>query len=147
MGARLILRGFEELRAALRELPATLSEEASHIITNEATDAANLIIAEYNSHRDTGDLADHVSVKIVQSQFGTSATVKSAGKIAWLFDNGSQARHYVTARGGEHATGQMWGKTPPRTPLSTTMMDHRREMFELLRALLEREGLTVKGIP
>lgn len=146
MGAGWTWSGLDELKQALRELPAVLSADASTIIERRATESAETVRAAYLAHRDTGDLADHVTVKTVRTQFGTASTVKSSGKIAWLFDNGSQARHYVTAHGATHPTGAMWGKTPAPHTFVNTMSAGRREMYGELAELLRREGLVVREI-
>lgn len=146
MPVRFVWTGLDELKAALRALPETLSAEASTIVIDQANTIAARVVDVYEAHRDTGDLADHVSVvKVTRGRYGVGATVKSAGKIAWLFDNGSQARHYVTASGADHSTGAMWGKTPAPHTFVGNMITGRREMWESIAELLKREGLAVSG--
>jgi hypothetical protein len=146
MPVRFVWTGLDELKAALRALPDTLRSEASTIVLDEANTIAARVTDVYAAHRDTGDLADHVSVvKVTRGPYGVGATVKSSGKISWLFDNGSQARHYVTASGADHATGQMWGKTTPPHTFVSNMQTGRREMWAQIAELLKREGLVVSG--
>lgn len=136
--------GLEEFKQQLRAMPAELTGEASGIVTGEAEGAAAEIRAVYEAHARSGDLASHVFVSAVsKGQFGAGAVVKSTGKHAWLFDNGSQARHRVSGA----STGTMWGQTPT-PPLHTfvaTMIRRRRAMYEQLKALLARKGLVVTG--
>ncbi len=71
--------------------------------------------------------------------------MKSRSKLAWLYDNGSQARHYITKAGKRHDTGAMWGKTPAPHLFVQTMLRARRRMYEQLKDLLTRHGLSVSG--
>lgn len=146
MSARVKWEGLAELRADLRRLPAELAGEAGQIVDTAGNGAAATVRTEYGQHRVTGSLADHVKVEHVASgPYGASVVVKSTAKHAWLFDNGSQARHFVEASGKEHGTGQMWGKRPPMHTFVRAMIRARRRMFEELKAMLERHGLKVSG--
>lgn len=140
---RLVFEGLAELKEAFRNLPFELTGEASHDVEAAANGAAAIIKAEY--HKVSGKLRDGVEVATANGQFSAGAIVKSKAKIAWLYDNGSQARHYTTASGAQHATGAMWGKTPPTHIFVRTMIAKRRAMYERLKALLTRHGLLVSG--
>jgi hypothetical protein len=138
--------GLEELRAQLRELPAELAVEAGHEVETAANGAAATVKAVYAQHRVTGELRDAVTVEHrAASAFGAAMVVRVNSPIAWLFDNGSMARHYVTASGTKHRTGAMWGKTAPTHVFVTTVIAARRRMYAQLKALLVRKGLTVTG--
>ena len=139
---RFVFEGLAELRAELRNLPAALAGEASAIVVHAAEGAANTIRAEYGRHRVTGHLMDRVTVTQPDAgSYGVAMVVKVTDPIAWLFDNGSQARHWA----GGKSTGIMWGKTPPTHVFVKTMIAARRRMYEELAALLERHGLVVSG--
>jgi hypothetical protein len=143
---KFVFEGLEELKAALRTLPADLTAEASRIVEGEATGAAVTLRTIYGAHNISGDLQDKVQVRPrTAGQFGVAWLVVNGSRIAWLFDNGSQARHYVTSRGNVHQTGKMWGKTPPTHAFVKTMVKARRVMYEKLADLMRRHGLTVTG--
>jgi hypothetical protein len=134
--------GLNELRAALRNLPEELTAEAGHIVEGAANGAAVDIKRDYAKHRRTGDLQDGLTVThFEKGKFSAGAIVKNTAKHAWLFDNGSQARHYITKRGKKHATGAM----PPSHIFVRGAIRARRKMYEQLKALLERKGLVVTG--
>jgi hypothetical protein len=135
--------GLEELKAELRNLPAALTAEASDIVERRANNAADDIRSIYRQHRVSGRLADGVIVThFDRGRFSAGAIVKSTSPIAWLFDNGSQARHWASGK----STGTMWGKTPPTHVFVHTMIRTRRAMWGDLADLLERHGLAVSGI-
>jgi hypothetical protein len=142
MSARFVWSGLEELKAALRNLPADLTGEASHVIEAAGNGAATTIKRVYGQHRVTGHLQNSVSVQEEHAgPFAAGVVVKSSDPIAWLFDHGSQARHWA----GGKSTGRMWGRTPPTHIFAGTMARERRRMYGLLRGILERHGLVVSG--
>ena len=137
-------QGLDELRAKLRALPPELTGEASKIVEGEANGAAATVKAVYGQHAVTGNLRDKLVVNhTAPTGFTAKSVVRSNSPLAWLFDNGSQARHYITASGKTHATGKMWGKTPPTHIFARTMSRARRSMHEKLAAMLERHGAVV----
>jgi hypothetical protein len=139
---RLVFSGLEELKAQLRALPEDLADEASVIVQEHAQTAAAAVRAVYASHRDGGDLTEGVVVEInTWGRFGTSVVVRSKAKHAWLFDHGSQARHYITRHGVQHLTGRM----PARPTFIPTMMRFRRAMYVALADMLRAHGLIVTG--
>jgi hypothetical protein len=134
--------GLAELKEELRSLPGDASVEASHLIEGIANGAATDIKAVYGAHRVTGHLQESVVIERQSAgAFGTAIVVKSTDPMAWLFDNGSQARHWASGK----STGQMWGKTPPTHAFVQIMIRARRQMYEQLTALLVRKGLVVSG--
>jgi len=146
MSATLIWNGLEELKEDLRNLPEELAGDARGIVTRAVQDAAQDVRAIYQSHRHTGNLAEGVRVEPVTSnEAGTSLKLKSTARHAWLFDNGSQARHYTTKSGKQHDTGKMWGRTPPTHVFVHTVIRHRRRMYERLKEMLARHGAKVSG--
>lgn len=128
--------GLDELREALRKLPAELTGEASHIVEGAANGAAAQIKAAYP--RRTGNLVNGVSVETVSSgQFSAGAIVKNKAKHAYIFDNGTQARH--------DAIGANRGSMPPGHVFVPAVIRKRRQMYEQLKDLLVRNGLQVSG--
>lgn len=129
----------------LRNLPADLAGEAAHIVEAAANAAAVTVRSEYGAHRVTGELQDGVSVEHRPSgPYGAGARLRSKAPHAWLFDHGSQARHWRTGK----STGAMWEKRPPTHVFVRAVIRERRRMWDALRQLLLRHGATrVTGEP
>jgi len=145
---RMVFNGMDELREQLRNLPAELTTEASRIVEATANAAAVEVRTEYGKHNITGDLQSGVIVTHVdQGKYAAGAILKSSSPLAWLFDNGSQARHYFSQSGAKHSTGKMWGQIPPTHIFARTAGRARRLMMEKFIAMLERNGLRVTGTP
>lgn len=139
---RFVYGGLEELKAELRAMPAELTAEGSHIVEGAANGAAVAIRTIYGGHVVTGHLQRDVVVEHqAAGQFGAMSIVKANGRIAWLFENGSEARHYVTVRGNRRETGRM----PPAHVFIPTMIRARAEMYRQLADLMRRHGLVVTG--
>jgi hypothetical protein len=139
---RLTLTGVAELRAALQALPAELAGEAGHLVEAAANGAALEVRRAYGAHRVTGNLQEHVLVNTrAAGPLGVNYQVKSSARHAWLFEYGTQARHYVTVKGRRHVTGRM----PPANLFVPIAIRARRAMAATLVDLLERHGLTVTG--
>ena len=143
---RLVLTGMAELKAALRALPAELAGEAGHLVQAAANGAALDARTVYGAHRRTGNLQEHVTVEARASgPLGASYQVRSTARHAWLFEYGSQARHYITVRGHRHVTGRM--PAAGTNGVVPVFIRARRAMEATLVDLLERHGLTVTGGP
>lgn len=139
---RIVWDGLAELRAELRKLPSDLTGEAVHPIEAAANSAAATVKSVYGQHAVSGHLRDSVVVESrASSHFGVTLVVLSKDPIAWIFDNGSQARHWVSGK----STGTMWGRTPPTHTFVSTMIRERKRMYEQLKDLLRRHGLWVSG--
>jgi hypothetical protein len=134
--------GLEELRAELRRLPEELTGEASNIVEGAANAAAADAKQGYGKHRVTGHLQDGVIVThFDKGRFSAGAIVKNTAKHAWIFENGTQARHYITVNGKRHVTGAM----PAFRVFIPAMQRRRRSMYQRLKDLLVRKGLSVSG--
>jgi hypothetical protein len=141
MSASLRWDGLTELRIALRNLPAELTAEAAHLVEATANQAVLEIKSAYPVR--TGNLRDGVEMSMqAPNQFAAVARVINTAHLAWIFEYGSAARHYYTKQtGAEHLTGAM----PPGHVFVPIMERRRRGMYDQLAALLERNGLQVKG--
>jgi hypothetical protein len=127
-------QGLEELRAALRNLPAELTAEATRIVEGAANGAAADIKRNYPVR--TGHLRDHLTVTHYdQGKFSTGAIVKNTSPHAWMFENGTQARHT--------AIGANRGAMPPGHVFIPRITRARRLMWTQLKELLTRKGLLV----
>jgi hypothetical protein len=143
---------FEELKQALAHMPERLAAEADKIVESHANGAAVAVRRVYGQHRVTGYLQNHVFVtQFLKGKFMAGHHVRNTSPHAWLFDNGTQARHYTgTDKRGRvfinAARGAMWGG-PGRGQhvFVNTMSKFRRAMYLELRGLLERAGLLVSG--
>jgi len=136
VSSRVVWNGLAELREALRNLPADLTAEASHVVEGAANAAAADIKAGYPVR--TGNLRDHVFVSHRdKGRFSAGAVVKNTAKHANIFEVGTQARH--------NSLGANRGSMPPGHVFVPAVIKRRRIMYEQLKALLERHGLKVSG--
>jgi hypothetical protein len=136
VSARIQLSGFDELKAALRRLPDDLTAEAGHI-TEAAANAAAVDIRRAYPVR-TGNLRNHVTVThFEKGRFSAGAIVKNTATHAWIFENGTQARHTDL--------GSNRGSMPPGHVFVPIAIRERRRMYDRLKDLLARRGLVVDG--
>lgn len=136
----LVIDGLADLKQALLNLPKELQAEAGHIVQGHANAAAVKIKAAYP--RITGRLRDKVNVTYdLTTGVAASAVVKNPSPLAYIFENGTEARHYTTVNGKVHQTGRM----PGFHVFIPTVMQERRVMYPDLKDLLVRKGLTVTG--
>lgn len=133
---RMRLEGLDEFKAALRTLPRELSDEAQSIVLGIAEEAKSEVYTAYPEV--TGNLRKGLKVIKETSPFGTRAIMKNTAPHAWIYDNGSEARHWETGK----STGKMWGKRPPTHIFVSTAIRKRREMRQRLLGLLLRSGAT-----
>lgn len=142
MSTKFTFTGLEELKADLRALPDNLKAEGATIVIRAAESAAQEIRGAYQAHAYSGNLAAGVSQSVTDAgPYGINAVVKSSAPLAIIFENGTEARHYITRRGVTHRTGRM----PPFHVFIPAIIRRRRAMYEQLKALLARAGLTVTG--
>jgi hypothetical protein len=132
---RLRFDGLEELKAALRSLPADLTGEGGHIVEAETNAAEGQIKRGYPVR--TGHLRDGVSSEIKTTGFSVSGIVKNTARHAYIFENGTQARH--------NEIGANRGSMPPGHVFIPTVIERRRVMYAELKDLLVRHGLKVSG--
>jgi hypothetical protein len=137
---RLEFTGLKELREALRRLPQELKAEAQKIVMTAATNAGGEIKAAYDTHTKTGNLSRGVQVRSSEaSAFSAGAIVVSRAKHAWIFENGTQARHTDI--------GANRGAMPPGRVFIPVVMRRRRRMYYELIEIVEKQGLQVTGTP
>jgi hypothetical protein len=139
MSASVRWEGLDELRAQLRNLPAELTAEASHIVQG----TANAAIVDMRAEYPAGELRDKLYQSTVgRGVYGVGILIKNSSGWAWHWDHGTALRHRSKSGG---STGAEWGgKTPPHT-FARNMAQKRRLMYDQLKALLERTGLRVSG--
>jgi hypothetical protein len=140
MSVTLHWSGLDDFKVNLAALPDTLGAEADPIVDAAANAAAAEIRAGYPGT--AASLAGHVFVSRLDKGKTTSARlVKNTSPLAFIFENGTQVRHYVSVHGKPHLTGRM----PPLHVFVPPIIKHRRAMYVELKALLERNGLIVIG--
>lgn len=127
-----------DFQKELRGLPEALASEASHIIVNSANHAAMQIIAAYPRH--TGNLKGGVEVVTFVSKWRTRATVVNRAPHAFIYEHGTEARHYFTKGGERHETGRM----PPGHVFDPIVRRWQRRKDAALAALLKKYGLKVR---
>lgn len=133
---RLVFDGLEELRQQLRNLPSELAGEASNIVTGAANGAAAEIKGAYPVR--TGRLRDSLVVtRVDKGKYTAGAILKNRAKHSWMFENGTQTR--------QTAIGANRGSMPPGNVFIPRAIAARRRMYEALKDLLTRKGLTVDG--
>jgi hypothetical protein len=151
VGSRFRLDGLAELVDGLQKLTPELQDEGRAIVFDGADQAVNDLIAAYPVRAtglhpgprrkspwfSPGKLRKSLIVVKTAGQFSSLAIVKNTDPIAWLFENGSQARHLDN--------GKVVGAMPARHVFIPTMMRRRRAMYEQLKALVASKGITVTG--
>jgi len=132
--------GLAEYRAELQALPTACTGEAAKVIEGEVNGAYVAVAQVYGAHRHTGTLRKRLQIVPlkVSGNLTTGRELKSGSPIAWLFDNGSQARHWASGKN----TGTMWGKTPPTHIFARSVGRARRNVTNLLKAMVLRRGAT-----
>jgi hypothetical protein len=136
--------GLKEYRDQLAKLPEDCRGEAAKTIEGVVNGAYVTIARVYGEHQLTGTLRRRLVIAPlkVAGQMTTGLVLRSGSPLAWLFDNGSQARHYTEESGVPHSTGKMWGKTPPTHIFARTVGFGKRKITDQLKAMLLRHGAT-----
>lgn len=140
MANSVVWNGLDEYRAQLKQLPEACTKEAANVVEAGVNSAYVTISGVYGAHRHTGTLQKRLKIEPLKQkrQLTTGLVLKSGSPIAWLFDNGSQARHHASGK----STGTMWGKTPPTHIFVKTIIAARRKITDALKAMVLRNGAT-----
>lgn len=142
MPSTFVWNGLVEAQAELRQFPATLTTEATAIVERTATEAVSEIKAAYPAVTGTS-LRDRTSVSRTSGNglFQVAAVIKNTSPLASIFENGTQARHYITSkRGVIHLTGRI----PPLHVFIPRVIRARRVLQSRLATMLERHGFLVR---
>ncbi len=132
-----VFEGLAELIEDMRRLPETMSGEVSNIVEASANQAVLAIKSAYPAK--LGDVRDKVESSLNSTPYGTTATIKNTHKLASIFEKGTEARHYVTVNGVQHATGRI----APVHAFIPQMARTRRSMYAKFKDVLVRIGLEV----
>lgn len=138
MASRVQLQGLQELRTALRNLPADLADEAAAIVEAHAEDAARNIQAAY-PEGPTGNLKRGVTREINRSRFGSAAIVRSRAKHAHLFEKGTAQRRTKTG-----ANRGAMPQAPESERFIPKAIRARARMVTALKDLVRRAGFEVE---
>lgn len=131
--------GIDEFREWLQNLPRDAAVEAGRIVEAEATYAAFQIRGLYGAHVHTGTLQKRVTVNKKVTREGVVIwNVRSGSPLAWIFEFGTEARHYITV----HGVKKLIGKMPPAHIFITVIIGRRRIMYLKLKDMLVRFGFT-----
>ena len=138
MSVRLILRGVDELKTALRSLPQELTGEGGALVRDAATMAYRDVDTVFSAHEVTGTLERRLElVEVAGGRFGSILKVVDRAKHAWMFEHGTVARHW--------RNGKLTGTMPAENIFVKSMIRRRESMWDRLRRLVEDHGLTVSG--
>jgi hypothetical protein len=142
MAATFVIDGLDDLKRALRDLPEVLTDDAGDLVRAAAQNAAGGIRAGYAKVK--GNLQNGVAVvEEGGARYGVRYRVRSKAPHAYLYEYGTQARHYITEAGKRHATGIM-PAAPPGRAFVPKMIDARARLYDELGWLLVRNGLAVR---
>jgi len=140
MNTKLEIKGLEELRAALKKLPADLQREAAVIVQAQAEQMAVDVQGQYPAA--TGNLRSHVQVVLggdavggVSARVLSTALTRDGRHLANIYEKGTPPRQWKNGKG----TGRM-----PATKVFIPIAQlRRRVMVAALVDAVERAGLTV----
>jgi len=134
--ATLELKGLDELRTALRNLPDDLTDEADAIVQAHADEAARQIRGGYPAV--SGNLQRGVTVERNTSKLTSTAVVRSRARHAHLFEHGTGPR-----RTGSGASRGVMPKAPSNQQMIPIAIRVRGRMVRLLIDLVRRAGFEV----
>ena len=136
---RIRYEGLEELKANLRNLPEHLRDKGREIVVDAGQAAHAEIRQQYEQHRRSGDLLETLEIVETSAAGGFFAGViirVKSHKASW-FENGTEVR--------ETKGFGLRGRARPANIFVPTVMKHRRDMREKLKALVRSQGLRVTG--
>jgi hypothetical protein len=137
VAVKIEMQGLAELRAALRQLPEHLTEEASGIVHKHARTAEQRIVQNY-PQGPTGNLRRRVGTEHSKSRMTASSRVRSRAPHSHLFENGTNVRR--------NAKGANRGRMPEASDaqkMVPAVIRQRRQMVEELKDMVRREGFKV----
>ena len=141
MSVTLHWSGLDEFKVNLSKLPDTLGAASEVIVDRAATNAAADIRQGYPATAES--LSSHVFISTIDKGKTTKARiVKNTSPLAFIFENGTQARHYFSkGRRAIHLTGRM----PPSHVFVPRIIKYRKIMYGELKSMLVAQGLVVTG--
>ena len=136
MPATLRLDGYDGFVADLTHLPTTLRDLVKSAVLDAANHAESVIYAQYGEV--TGNLRAGLG-QDAPEETPTSIRVglRSTAPHAMIYEYGTEQR--------QTKLGYARGRMPAAKVFVPTVMRERREMVRTIVALVEAEGLTVRG--
>jgi len=136
VSARVELKGFDELIAALTVAPVEIRAEGLQIVRRVTEGARQEIAAAYSQHTVTGTLAKRVTAEFPSTQI-LIGIVKSRAPHSHLFEFGTKQRRT--------ATGANRGTMPAVDPaIFVPIARHwRAQMFDGLLAMMRAKGFVL----
>jgi hypothetical protein len=135
MSAKLEIKGLDELRAALKKLPADLQREAAVIVQAQAEQMAVDVQGAFPMGP-TGNLRSHVRTVVSGNTVGgVSARVLATAKHSHIYEKGTKSRQWKN--------GKSTGVMPAGNKFIPIAILRRRVMTAALVDVVERAGLTV----
>lgn len=126
--------GYQEFKAELKNLPAALHGEASHIVEAHANRVALFVRQRYGYK--TGALIAGVRVEEVPGDaLYTGFRVVSAGQLADIYERGTKKR--------ANRHGDNRGAMPRFNVLGPIAAEQRFRMYAEIRQMMKRHGLKV----
>ena len=138
-GSELKITGLDDLREALKSLPADLVHEADGIVRGAASAAAAQIVSAYPTGP-TGALKRGVSVETRSDAVSAVAIVRNRARHAYIYERATKSPPRRWKKNGK-STGTM----PAGNVFVPIAMEQRRRMLSSLIDLVERAGLKVTG--
>ena len=135
---RLEYRGLEELKTALRALPADLARDAGPIIERHARGAMEATREEYPEETGALKRGLRLSEDVAPSRFGVAYTVRNSAPHSHLYEYGTQTIRLTS-------TGASRGQMPAQATFVPNMLSYRRRMYGALGDMLTEHGLLVSG--
>jgi hypothetical protein len=133
----MVWHGLKELQTELRALPVECQGEAGKIIEGHVNGAYVTIKRVYQEHRFSGTLSDRLTISTAK----LGLVLRSGSPLAWLFDNGSEARHYTgTDKRGRVFNNAPRGRMPGFHVFARTVGFTKRKIRADLKAMLARRG-------
>lgn len=130
--------GLDELKEALRQLPAELAAEAADAIDNTVEVTAASLVQSY-PRGDTGNLRNGVKHSVIRSDFGAVGEVKSTSPHAHLWEFGTQNR----------TTRQGWNRGKLEAQYNRGLVGislrERKKLNEQLIGIVRKAGFVVTG--
>ena len=125
--------GLQELMTALQNLPEHLTDEATTIVARAAEEVETTVTEAYVGSLKRGVKRTEKAI----GRYGVAYQVRSMSPLAWMYENGTVARHT--------RTGISRGAAPPKHIMIPAAERRRAQMYRELKSLLVREGLLVSG--
>jgi hypothetical protein len=135
--------GLKEFREELRRLPEDCRGEAAKVIEGHVNAAYVTVKRVYMAHWFTGTLATRLTIADMKGEgaLAFGQVLKSGSPLAWLFDNGSQARHYTgTDKLGRVHVNAARGAMPGYHIFARTVGFAKRQIRQALKDMLVRRG-------